>query len=88
MEKFSLFCRWKLSEQEVYLVPSMLCNSKGKEDIDVLLTVPKSATIAIHFRNDHLPLGIFPRLFIAIAEHGKNGLKNDYTKASSKLLQV
>jgi hypothetical protein len=71
MEKFSLICRWKLCEPEVYLVPSMLCNSGGKENIDRILTNKKSSTMTVRFKSAHLPLGIFPRLFVAIAEHGK-----------------
>ena len=71
MEKFSLICRWRLNEEQMYLVPSMLCNSKEREDVDVLLTDEQSSTMAIHFKSVHLPLGIFPRLFVAIAEHGK-----------------
>jgi hypothetical protein len=71
MEKFSLLCRWKLDEEEVYLVPSMLCNSKKRENIDVLLIDQRSSTMVVRFESMHLPLGIFPRLFAAIVEHGK-----------------
>jgi hypothetical protein len=71
MEKFSLICLWKLDEEEVYLVPSMLYNSEKREDIDGLLIDKRSSTMAVRFKSTHLPLGIFPRLFVAIVEHVK-----------------
>ncbi|XP_031551272.1 uncharacterized protein LOC116288602 [Actinia tenebrosa] len=72
MEKFSLICRWNASEgEEVYLVPCMLCNSKKREDIAKCLEHEKSSTMVIRFNISHVALGIFPRLFVAIAEEGK-----------------
>ncbi|XP_031567289.1 uncharacterized protein LOC116302196 [Actinia tenebrosa] len=72
MEKFSLICRWNTSEgEEVYLVPCMLCNSEKREDIAKCLEHEKSSTMVIRFNTSHVSLGIFPRLFVAIAEELK-----------------
>ncbi|XP_031551165.1 uncharacterized protein LOC116288505 [Actinia tenebrosa] len=72
MEKFSLICRWNTSEgEEVYLVPCMLCNSEKREDIAMCLRHQKSSTMVIRFNTSHVSLGIFPRLFVAIAAEAK-----------------
>jgi hypothetical protein len=68
MERFSLLCRWKCpDETQVFLVPAMLVNSDAKA-ADNLLSNQKLLPLVVRFNGAHLPLGIFPRLLVAVVE--------------------
>ncbi|XP_031567990.1 uncharacterized protein LOC116302761 [Actinia tenebrosa] len=69
MEKFSLLCRWKRSnDADIFLVPSMLMNSDAKSANELLSDQKTSRTLVVRFKSAHLPLGIFPRLLVVIAK--------------------
>jgi hypothetical protein len=68
MERFSLLCRWKTLEgSDVFLVPSMLLNSNPANKL-LSMSDQKLSALVVHFSSAHLPLGIFPRLLVAIVE--------------------
>lgn len=72
MEKFSLLCRWPsgTSENESYLVPSMLSSHPSKE-ITELVESASIPSLFLKFGSGHVPPGFFPRLVLKFFQCGE-----------------
>jgi len=83
MEKFSLLCRWPSgsSENNSYLVPSMLTSHPPKEIVK-LLESAKMKSLFLKFETGHVPPGLFPRLVLKFFQWGEF-----WKQAKSKLFQ-